>query len=316
MFALPLLISAQTWYVFSYVNSEGFAIIVSTIISYQVAFKESALNKLLRETESQYIWLRYILFGLMFGVLLLLKENFYVFIVFLGLYLLWRIIFDDLPNNRTLWFRLIVISLIACSLYGLRFALDYRANGPDRDTKIAEMVEQKAQIIYKPSTPLEHKHIYLYLKDRGFSLDRLISKEHWDRKSLITAFGAYGYTQFFSSQAFYDLVRNLGLAIVGLMLFGVLINGSTGVQTLFLIVGGCSVLLVTLLLLRSWTISFQPQGRYFAPLLPMLGILYYHARPHIYQKLVVMLTIGMFLLATYSFIFIGLHEVKKSAFFV
>ena len=69
-----------------------------------------------------------------------------------------------------------------------------------------------------------------------------------------------------------------------------------------------------MLLWRSWAISFQPQGRYLAPVLPILGIIYYHARPYIYDKGVMLLNVFLFLLGVYSFIFIGLHDIWKAPF--
>jgi hypothetical protein len=58
-------------------------------------------------------------------------------------------------------------------------------------------------------------------------------------------------------------------------------------------------------------VSFQPQGRYLLPALPMLGILYYHVRQHVLSNLVEYLCIFLFLLATYSFIFTGLANMSS-----
>ncbi len=312
IFVLPLLLSAQTWYLFSYTNSESFALFITTIMSYQAGYRDSLFNRLLREHEPRHLWATIFLFGLLFGVLLLLKTNFYFFNLFLGLYLLWRIAVGDFPDQRLLWTRLIVLALIGGSVYGLRVGLDFAVDGPNRQAKLEEMVELHAQPIYKPSTPLNQKHIYLYLKDRGFSLDRILVKERWGEKSFISAFGAYGYTQYFASTTFYDLVYIMGFAFLGLVLLGTLINGPPSAQALLVMVAICGAMLVGLLLWRSWTISFQPQGRYLAPVLPMLGVLYYHIRPYVYDKAVITFTVGLFLLGVYSFIFVGLYEVGKS----
>ena len=184
VFALPLLISAQTWYLFSYSNSEGFALFVAIIMSYQAAYRESLFNSVLSENKPGHLWLSIAGFGVLVGVLLLLKTNFYFFVLFLGLYLLWRISIGDFPNQKLLWQRLIVISLIGVSVYGLRIGLDYAVNGSDRQAKTEEMAELHAKPIYKPSTPIDQKHLYLYMRDRGVSLDRLIVKDQWGRKIL------------------------------------------------------------------------------------------------------------------------------------
>ena len=145
VFALPVLISAQTWYLFSYSNSEGFALFIAIIVSYQVASKESLFNRTLSEPAPRYLWSSISLFGVLVGVLLLLKTNFYFFILFLGMYILWRIAFGDFPNQKQLWQRLIIISIIGASVYGLRVGLDYAVNGFDRQAKTEEMAELHAQ---------------------------------------------------------------------------------------------------------------------------------------------------------------------------
>ena len=43
----------------------------------------------------------------------------------------------------------------------------------------------------------------------------------------------------------------------------------------------------------------------------MLGILYYHARHYVDQRIVLLGTTAMFLLATFAFVFVGLHDIPK-----
>lgn len=314
VFMIPLLVTAQCWYLFSYTNSDAFALFVSLIMSYQVAFHGSMLNLFLTEKGNHNYWFNLIVFGGLFGLMLLIKTNFYFFILFLGLYMLWRIFSGEYPNRKQLWTRLIAISMIGICIYGVRVALDYRVNGPDPGVKLNEMAERHADPIYKPSTPLENKHIYVKLRDRGFSLDRILNKEQWGGKFFVSAFGAYGFTEFVASTTFYNLVRITGLIIFGMMTFGVLVNGPPSSQALLLIFAFSVAALLAALVWVSWAISFQPQGRYAAPILPMLGILFYHIRQFVHDRAVILLTIFIFLLGIYSFIFIGLHDIDKIAF--
>ena len=189
IFAMPLLISAQTWYLFSYTNSDAFAIFIVTIASYQIAHRESALNQFLTSYDPPKFWKHILIFGFLVGMLLLLKSNFYFFILFAGLYLIWRIALGDFPDQKKLWTRLALIGLVGISIFGGRIALDYSANGPNPGALKNEMAEKYADHLYKPSTPLDKKHIYLYLKDRNFSLDRILNKEKWAGKTFLNAFG-------------------------------------------------------------------------------------------------------------------------------
>ncbi len=80
--------------------------------------------------------------------------------------------------------------------------------------------------------------------ERGFTLDRIIVKEQWLGKTYLSAFGSFGFTQYFPSGAFYQQVRNLGLLAVGLLLGGVLVYGKPRASGLFMIVLVCSTLLL------------------------------------------------------------------------
>ncbi len=183
-------------------------------------------------------------------------------------------------------------------------------NGPD-STRIEEQREIHAKDLYKPSTELDKKHAYLYMKDRGVSLEEIVSISRWGEKVFITAFGAYGFTQFLGTATFYDLVRYRGALIVFLMLFGILLNAPPPAHWLFFMGLGAAVLLIGSAFWHSWTVSFQPQGRYMMPIIPIMAVLYYRLREYLPQSLITALTCFLFLLAVYSFVFIGLHDVPK-----
>jgi hypothetical protein len=310
-FTVPMLVSAQAWYLFSYTNSDGFALFYTIITSYQVAYRDSALNRFLLEAHPDRFWPKALVFGAGAGLLLLLKPNFYFFILFLGLYLLWRVTSGDFPDQKQLWTRLVMIGVVGLCVYGARTALDYAVNGPDPGQLRAEMIELHSDPLYKPSTPVHNKHIYLDLRERGFTLDRIIVKERWLGKTFLSAFGSFGFTQYFPSSTYYEQVRNIGLLLVGLLLGGVLIFGTPRTSGLFIIVLVCSTLLVVTLLWRSWTVSFQPQGRYLAPILPMAGILYYHVQDTVNRKVFLSLIFALFLMGVYAFVFVGLHGIPK-----
>ena len=319
IFALPLFISAQTWYLFSYTNSDGFALFAALIASYQAAWPQSMLNRFLQQKEVSGYWSSYwislILMGALVGILLLTKTNFYFFLLFLGAYFLWRIGCGDFPDQKLFWTRVVCICAVGLVVYGGRVALDYAANGPNPSTLRAEMAERHAEPLYSPSTPLHKKHIYLYFKDRGFSLQHIINTEKWFGKTFLNAFGSYGFTQYFPSGAYFETVRNTGLFLIALMFISIMLKGPTRMRILFVLMLLTATALVLMLLWRSWTISFQAQGRYLAPILPMLGMLYYHIRPYVNQQAVISLVTAMFLLGVYSFLFIGLHDIPKLDYF-
>lgn len=310
-FVVPLLVTPQVWYLFSYSNSDGFALLLATIAAYQAAYKGSTLNRVLSEKKIGNLWFHLGWLGCLLGGLFLLKLNFYFFILFLGCYLLWRIFNGDFPDRKRLWVRLGLVTLLGLAVYGVRVGLDFSVNGLNSKQKQQELVEQMAEPLYKPSTPLAKKHIYLYMRDRGFSLARILTKEKWGAKTFISSFGAYGFTQYLGGNVYYDAVRTIGITMIGLLLFSILIYGPPSSHWLFAITCGCILLLIAASLWQSWNISFQAQGRYLAPILPMLGILYFHTRPWLLNRVFNGLLFTMFALGAYSFIYFGLALIPK-----
>lgn len=87
---IPLILSAQIWYVFSYFNGDAFALAVALFTAYQITGRESVFNAALN-SNTRLRQLGGVLFlGLGFGLLLLAKRNYYVFLTFLIAYVVLR----------------------------------------------------------------------------------------------------------------------------------------------------------------------------------------------------------------------------------
>jgi hypothetical protein len=314
-FALPLILSPQVWYLYSYPNSDAFALTLSLIAAYQLAVPDSALNRFLSEVRPKRFLLGLILFGFLAGSLLLAKQNFWFVLLFFFLYVLWRIRQGYYPDIARVWIRIAMLACIAVVMYGARVGLDYAANGPDPKAKFDQYLEQTALEQYKPSTPLEDKHIFLYLKQRGNELDVVLQPLGWGSITFGTAFGAYGYTQYFGSDGYFTAVRWLATLLLLTIVLSALIRGPRETHTLILLAAFCATLLIGASIWSSWVEDFQPQGRYLAPILPMLSIVYFHLRQYMPHRLVAALAISLFALGFYSFVFIGLVQIAKTSFY-
>ncbi len=306
-FALPLIISAQIWYMFSYTNSDAFALSLTLYISYLAAWPSSPLNRYLCDPHPAHFVLKTLGLGLLLGMLLLLKLNFYFYTLFIGLYLLWRVWRGDFPDKKRLWSRLALLGLIILSVYGVRYALDIRANGWNSTELQAQMQEQRAHFSYKASTPLEQKSPMFHMKERGFSIGYIISVGHWFEKSFNSAFGMYGFSWFSGSPRYYDLVRYTGLLLLGALLLALIRSRKLENYLLLFALAGTSAGLLAAGIWASWSTDFQAQGRYLLPVLPMLSIFYYHIREYAIPQLIEWLSLFLFVLAIYSFIAVGLN---------
>ena len=253
-------------------------------------------------------------FGTFLGCIFLLKQNYYFFLVFATLYLAWKFAYGEFSNKQRVLKRFGLLIVIGLMLPGLRFALDIKANGFDATEKQLLKIEQTADRIYRPSTPLAEKHMHLYLNQRDISLDHMIHYMEWPKKVLNSSFGSYGYLQYLPNDTYYELIKLCGFLLFMTLLLSILINAPGKLHWLFLMTTFSAMALIGTSLWLSWSVNFQPQGRYLAPILPMLGVLIYHSRAYLFKNAFNTLIILMFALSAYSFIFIGLTPIAKTSF--
>ncbi|AGF79001.1 putative membrane protein (DUF2142) [Desulfocapsa sulfexigens DSM 10523] len=310
--AAPLLISPQIWYVFSYCNSDAFALLLTFFIACQLAIPASMLNLYLldREKKKKFVTALFLVF--VFAAMFLLKKNYWFFIAFAAAYFLWRLVFIVSAEDRKQVVRkMTILILFALSVTGLRVAGDYAVNGWDRSEKLSQIREQLAHPFYKPSTPLEEKHPFLYRKARGASLKEIVVVDRWFERSYQSAFGIYGYFTATADDTYYDLMRPLAVVFFMALLLSVLFRGGLSGNILMFLFLGCSGAVIAASLYHSWTADFQPQGRYLLPMIPALCIVLYHSRNLMQNVLFRICLMGMFLLSTYSFLFVGMMQLTK-----
>ncbi len=309
---LPLLLSPQIWYIFSYFNSEAFAVFVMLLAAYQMVVSQSALHRLLAgDLPVRQALAAIVCLGLLLAGMLLSKVNFYFFGLFLGLYFLWRMVLGKTVLTKSNVIRLVCLVFVGIAVFGSIRLIDNATNEFRKSERLLEAREQFALELYKPSTPLAQKHIYLQMRDRGISLKRFIQIDRWGEKSFRTAFGVYGHTSISASFAYYDYVRYAGVL---LLLVGSGIIVFRGGWEGFSLLSICTVSalgLVAVALHHAWTVDFQAQGRYFLPIVGMLSVLFFHTRRYLLRPLFVFLLLCMFFLSAYSFIFVGLCGVGK-----
>ena len=141
--AVPLLLSPQIWYVFSYCNSDAFAIAVSFMVSCQLVIPDSLLNKYLLDKSKKASPLLVLFLGSFCSLLFLLKKNYIFFIAFLVGYLLWRVVFKIERDVRKQYIkRILIVILVAMSFTGLRVGVDYAVNGLDRAERLEQIREK------------------------------------------------------------------------------------------------------------------------------------------------------------------------------
>lgn len=310
--AAPLLITPQAWYVFSYCNSDAFALTVAFIAASQIVNPGSAFNRFLSGAERGINGLRNCWTVLLFGSLLLLKTNFHAFTALAFWFIcvdLWRN--TERENRAALLRRLVVFTLLCLSPLAVKRAADIHVNGFDRHEKIVRMRNELAKPMLNPDSPVEKLHYNIAMKKKGYGIKRLITKDRWFEKTFRSAFGVYGYASIPAGFGYYDTVRYTGLAFLILFFGSIVLRAGPAGRLEALSAAAVGLALIAASFHHSWVKDFQPQGRYLLPILPMLGMLSARTRECLNARIIGVFLVAMFLLAAYSFIFIGLANIPR-----
>lgn len=308
---LPLLVSPQIWYLFTYFNSDAFSIFIIIIISYQVISQKSVTNSYLTSSENNKRTITCaLLAGLLFSTLLLIKLNFFIFIIFLLFVFLLKLGFKEYLNPKRVILRVGLIMLIAATIFGLRWGIDVGINGFNRKEKLAECRKKLAKPMFSIATPLKDRYHFLRLKERNVPLRDLFEKYNWGSKTFSHSFGVY----FFKPEAkdwYYKFIMVVCI-FFALYLAGSIIIGLKADQIILLgVVVFCSILLIAASLWNSWTASFQAQGRYLFAIFIMTGFLMFQSLPNLNKKILNFFILLMFCLSVFSYVFIGLLQLPK-----
>jgi len=318
-----LIISPQIWYIFSYVNSDGFALFISLLLAFQIASPGSLTNKFL--TAESFKWAPGTLFGTLIGLLLIAKTNYWAFLVFVAIWLA-----SAFPVNRTTLRRFAFAGVIALSVLAFRVALDFYSSGEtnfagaayltyisgnfEKDqNRLLAYQEEIAETPFKPSTidnDLGNTYPGLKLRAKGVTFVQMFTEMRWLQISFESFTGVYGYMDTVSPKLY---SRVMALIYLG---FGLFLAGSAifsrdrkSLVQLAALVFSC-LLTIFVSAFVSWNYAFQPQGRYLFPIIPMIGIFVCANRRHLNGLAVHIFVFGAFLLSVYSFVFVGLREVN------
>jgi hypothetical protein len=314
--ALPFLVSSQVWYVFSYCNSDAFALFAAFLASWQLIDPQSLLHRYLKGGGLGLRLVALVVLPFILGMLFLLKMNYYPLLGLFYLVLLVKILFteDYYWEKKDAITRLILISILGLSFLGVRVVADHAINGMDRSAKIEQLREKLADVKYKRTSPLEEMGPTMYLKDKGATFKDLISRYHWDIKSFASSFGVFGYTDIVSPHHFYTMVRWAGSALVAYILLLSFLRGGWVGAGITIVVCGLSVILILAGMYHCWVFDFQAQGRYFFPILPMFAVVLGSNLKAFDGRILTFLVSVMCVLGLYSFIFQGLLRIPKITF--
>jgi hypothetical protein len=305
MVALPFLLSSQIWYLFSYCLSDAFALFFAFLAAVELIDPGSLLHRYLKGDGWLAKLLGLVVLGLLLGIIFLLKKNYLPFVVFFYFVLVVKLFFTEefFWEKKAAILRLTVITCVGLSIFGLRVGTDYVVNGFDREEKIVRLQEELAHPWYKSETELPKKHVSLYRKARGVTLEQIVTSDRWFEKVFRSNFGIFGELTDSRTKVYADLVRWSGVMLLVLAFSSIFRSGGLIGSGLAIAALGISVGIIGIALYHSWTVDFQPQEPCLLAIVPIFGILYGLSSAVINRRLLILGLTPLFLLATYGFIF-------------
>lgn len=320
-----LLMTPQIWYVFSYSNNDAFALFISFLIAYQIAYSKSWLNEFIRSDAFRSKLTGGIVFGVLAGILLICKPNYWVFLMFA---MFWILLHFPLTvvNLKKYSF----MALVAASVFAFRIGLDIYVNnetnfagasyinyffgGFEKGTgKLLAYQDEVAGYEFKPSTlenDLPNSRAEVKLRAKGTTLVGLFTQWKWHKLTFESFVGGYGYMNLWASRWYYYAMLLLYF-LFGAYIFSMIVlskDRETITQLGLFILGAVTTVFISVYL--SWNYAFQPQGRYLFPIVGMLGLLLYANRHLLHHRVMSAFLAVAFFLSAYSFIFVALTNIN------
>ncbi len=307
---LPLLLTPQALYLFGYFNSDAFALTASFLFLIAAVTSGGPVGRLFDgRTGGRPFW--FIFGGAVLALPLgLLKPNFWLLGGFALGYLAVRLFRTPRGHRLAAGVGLAVFAAapVVANL-GWTLVVDWRS-----DFRRVEMMEriraETAKPIYSPMTPLEELGPGLYLRERGKPLGFLFSERKWHLIAFASSFGNYGYFGVRPTSLYFDrLLPVAGLFLLALFLPAVFRQDLVGGLIFAGAVFSC-VMVVAAAVYHSWVSDFQAQGRYLAPVLPILGVLIHENRKRFWWWFLGIPAGALILLALYSYWFVAVPGLR------
>ncbi|MBF0480384.1 MAG: hypothetical protein HQK81_02545 [Desulfovibrionaceae bacterium] len=320
---LPLYLSPQIWYVFSYFNGDGLPLALSFVPVWLAArglFPPDAgaldapapdeEDEPEEETEedARPAWRTWALTLCVAAALVTCKMNYYVYIAYLFAFA------AGVAANRGRWRAAgkIVLACAVVALLGLAAREQFDGYVNAGETNKAQMVaEQFAQQDFKPSSQdIGVAHFGMHMRAMGLSYKDLFVVWDWHVWTFRTSFGTYDYMKIYAPFIYY---RYMSWALIGLCLaaFLPLFRGGREpalLAAMCLFFGAACIFQSTW---HSWVDDFQAQGRYLFPIAAMAGLLMARFRDRLTNIFIPVCAGAMYALSIYSFVFVGLAQIPK-----
>ena len=306
---LPLLLTPQLWYLFAYYNSDAFALAACYGALFLTVHPRGWVERLRAPEAGVPRVAACVAVACLLGVVLaLLKQNYWVFGGFLAGYLLVRAAGARGRFGRRLAVAVILAAAAGFAAPELWKGAFHLRNGLPHEEATAQMQRVMADPEFLPDTDPERAFAGLDLRGKGFSFEELFTVFRWHDLMVMNSFGNYRW--FDTHPELFFAYRMFEVAAVAFLLFLVPAVFFVRWEDGLVVAGGLfsMVVLTAAALWFAWTSDFQVQGRYLAPLAPVLGVLVLTLRRRMVWPALGIFLAAATLLSLYSFFLFAMPE--------
>lgn len=213
-------------------------------------------------------------------------------------------------RTRVVLLRLVALALLCVAVALPRIAWDTHVNGwPSQKSDLVQAVkEARAGHDFKPSVAAQGQgNETIGLAAHGVPLGHLVFAPYrWLQRSIVSAFGVYGYMNIFAPAWIYVVLVVLTGLIVLLAISGLRKSQPENWRGLTSVFVGCAMLIFTGSMMLSWIDALQPQGRYLLPIVALLALLIAKVADPVRKRAFVLFFGAAFLLSAASYAFVAL----------
>lgn len=303
---LAFCLTPQLWYLFSYSTSDAFDFFLSFLCLQQLLQEDSCLNKALHSKKEKATWIHFLLPGILFGLLLMSKKNFYLIPLWIFFCLLYRIIFAPKSEQKSLLCRCLILLGIACFVLLLRVSLDLPIYGLEKSQIVDQVIEKNSLYEYKPSTPVADRAPSVTLCEKGVSLLTMLTKMNFHTLLFESFSGLYGCYSVGTNGFYYLLYGILLAALLCVIGYSIFKKGTKAQRLTYITCLLLELLSYGLVIYNAYVIDFQPQGRYLFPALIIAVYTSSLCKELSTSKIFLLLAGGLSTLSLLSFLLIAL----------
>lgn len=302
-----LLLTPQVWYIFSYSTSDALDFFMSFLVLYELIDEDSMLSRLCREPRCRRHILYYALLSLLFLHIFWAKITFYTVLLFTFLILLNRL-FDRPKSERGALLRtyLLIVGL-TLALFGIRYMItDFPYYGFNKLGAIVDVANLRGEYAYKPSTPAMEAAYSTRFFEKGIGLGEMLTQYGFHRNLFCTFAGFFGSYAFGEKDWYYLVMGLLYLALLARLTQRCIQKKSKSGLRELLSAAFCIFFQYFLIVVQSWFVDFQPQGRYALPVLFFLAYLAARLEDPWKDKVLRVILVCTALLSLYCFWHVGI----------